>query len=120
MPQAWPVGLTTKALWQDSYAESYADNVIRSPMDVGPAKLRRRTTAAPYPLLMVQQYSTTDVSTFDTFFKTTLAYGSLSFTLTHPRTGGSVEARYTAPPRITPLPGSNARYRVEHPLEILP
>jgi hypothetical protein len=118
MPEAWPITLTTRILLE-GYSENWAENVIRSPMDIGPAKVRRRTTAAPYLMTMVQHYTTAHVATFSTFFNTTLASGALSFTITHPRTGGSVEARYTAPPRITPLAGASGYYRVEHPLEIL-
>jgi hypothetical protein len=119
MPQAWPVNLPTAVL-EEGYSEARPDNVIRSPMDVGPPKVRRRTTAAVYPLFFSQQLTTAQVATLVTFYDSTLAHGSLSFTLEHPRTGGEVEAMFAAPPRIVPWPNADGYWRADYQIEVYP
>lgn len=78
--------------------ETRQDGVIRTPMDAGPAKSRRRFSA-------VSRYLSTDLiltgeqrATFDTFFDETLADGSLTFDMEDPKDGAIVQMRFTAPP----------------------
>jgi hypothetical protein len=117
MAVGWPSGLPSIVL-EEGYAERWAENVIRSPMDVGPAKLRRRSTAAVRRTTAVQLLTTAQVATLKTFYDTTTAYGSLSFDFTDARTGATLEARYVTPPAIAPAaPGY---WRAAYDLEILP
>jgi hypothetical protein len=117
MTIAWPAGLPAFVL-EDDYAEAWADNVIRTPMDVGPPKVRRRSTAAPRRTGCSQLLTTAQVATLKTYYDTTTAYGSLSFEFTDPRTGSTLEARFLSPPAIRPAaPGY---WRAAYSLEILP
>lgn len=76
-------------------------NVIRTPMEHGPSKTRRRFTAA------VRQYSgetdvmtNAQVSTFETWFDDTIASGALSFTATNPRSNVTQTFKITDPYEI--------------------
>lgn len=95
----WPVTLPDNFL-VDSYQEAFSDNVLRTSMSVGPAKMRRRSTAGTRPI-SGNQYMTPDhLGIFDIFFTTTLEDGALRFDWTHPRTGVSVEFRFLNAPQF--------------------
>lgn len=80
------------------YAQRRQSNIIRSPMGYGPAKVRRRTTAAIE--VVNASLTLTDAQKDDlvTFYETTLVDGSARFD--HPNNpidGTTVEMRFTAP-----------------------
>ena len=81
-----------------SYSETPPDNVIRSSMDVRPAKVRKRTTCSVRPISFNVYVKNADMAEFDAFYVTDTSYGSLEFDFTHPRTKATVKARFTAPP----------------------
>ena len=96
-------------------------NILRTPMDKGPAKHRYRGERAE-PLSLSFMLDATQMGTLDTFAKTTIS-GVARFYFTHPRTGATVEARF--------LPDQNGRLyssdnvppdyrRVSMMLEVLP
>lgn len=117
MPIEWPSDLPDAVL-EDGYAESMADNMIRSPMDVGPPKVRRRGTSAPRAIALRQLLTTAQVANLETFYYSTTSGGSLAFTWEHPRTGSSSSMRFTGPPAISPAgPG---RWIASYGLEVLP
>jgi hypothetical protein len=117
MPIEWPSGLSDAVL-ADGYSEQLADNLIRSPMDAGPPKVRRRGTSAPRAISLRQLLTTSEVATLETFYYTTTAGGSLSFMWEHPRTGSSVFMRFTSPPATSyAAPG---RWLASYALEVLP
>ena len=72
-----------------NYEESGSQkNVIRSPMEHGPAKRRRRFTGAPRLISGTTDImSAANVATFETWFATDIKDGALSFTATNPRSG---------------------------------
>jgi hypothetical protein len=113
----WPATLPQSFLVQ-GFSEMMPNNVIRSKMDVGPPKVRRRSTAAPTELMGRQAMTLTQTETLDTFYKDTTAYGSQEFTWDDPRTGDSVSMRFKAPPKLTAL--GNDYWMVEFQMEILP
>ena len=94
---------------------------LRSEMDSGPAKQRRRFTAAIRNLSVPIILTNTQRATFDTFFITTLLEGVLPFDWVDPKDGSTVEYRFTAPVEFSLLSGGAERlWRGTLNLEILP
>ena len=85
----WPVSLPPMPLTQ--YAETDGALIMRSPMDAGPAKLRRRG-ARPATLSVAYILTSAQVETLRTFVLTTLK-GTARFDFVHPRTRSTVEVR---------------------------
>ncbi len=113
----WPASLPQKFL-QQGYREGFADVLLRTRMDAGPDKVRRRFTAAPRPVRGTMAMTGAQVATLESFFDTTLQGGALPFDWTHPRTGAAVTCRFIEPPEV--LAKSTDRYRVSLVLEVLP
>lgn len=105
-------------LYVDGAAGAFGDNNIRSKMEVGPAKMRRRSTAAPDTFTGVQYLTSTQVGYLDTFYKVSTAGGSLQFTWKHPRTRAACQMRFLAPPTWVPVGG--IEWEVTLQLEIMP
>lgn len=101
----------------DGYRETAPQNVIRTEMETGPAKVRRRGTAAPEMVSGTMLLTTAQVATLRTFFDSTISYGATEFDGTHPRTGASVSMRFMAPPQAA---ASGIHWLVTLNLEILP
>ena len=76
---------------QKGFTESIGLNVIRSPMDAGPAKMRRRSTAVNTMDLSFIM-TTAQTTTLENFIKNTLL-GTKRFSFPHPRTATTVEVR---------------------------
>ena len=79
------------------------DNVIRTSMDVGVAKVRRRTTASSRPVSGTLKLNYEQAQLLETFYLETLVSGSVPFDMRDPRTGGLYTFRFTEPPSIRPL-----------------
>lgn len=115
---SWPGTLPTAPEGPD-YQEQPPLVTIRTQMDAGPPKMRRKFTAGIRPFTFTWIMTKAQVATFDTFYNTTLAGGSLSFdSLNHPRTGAAATFRFAGQPSYAYL-GPDA-WRVTTPLEILP
>ena len=116
---SWPVGLPQNV--RRDYNETSGVLLLSTPMDKGPAKLRRRGVKPT--LLKVGFYMTAEqIETLETFIKTTLS-GVQRFTFPHPRTGNAVEVR------IVPAQGGElytatyfapGEFTVDMNLEVLP
>ena len=92
----------------NGYQESFRDNCVRTSMDVGPPKVRRRATAAPQLIRGTQVLTSTQVGSLRSFYRDTLNDGSTSFNWTHPTSGSTgVEVYFAAPPVLTALGGGN-------------
>lgn len=117
MAQTWPPALSNYVL-HDGYSESPPDNALRTEMDDGPVKTRRKSIAARRPIQVKKHMYKTEVATFDTFYDTTCVNGTLSFDWVHPRTGSVVEMMFTSPPVYESLGGT--AWMVSMNLEILP
>ena len=103
LPTPWPVGVPESALIS-GYSEQVEDNVARFQPEVGPAKLRRRTsfsqTVYQFGLIM----TTTEYDSLLTFYRTTLKDGTLSFKRKHPRTQvASKTFLFMKPPTSVPV-----------------
>jgi len=112
----WPTDLPPPAL--NTLRESPPDNVLRSSMDKGPAKLRRRTTANTRPISFELNLTPAEVQTLDDFYTTTLFSGVDAFDMDHPRTGDPVSVRFVERPAYVEREGID--YRVSINLEIMP
>jgi hypothetical protein len=87
----WPTSNSFPQSPQKGFTESIAISVLRSPMDMGPAKQRRRGKR-PSMLGVNFILTSAQVSTLETFVKDTIK-GIYRFNFTHPRTSSSVEVR---------------------------
>lgn len=85
----WPTTIPQKP--NTNYSESSGVLVIRTPMDAGPAKMRRRGKRTE-TLQVSFDMSTEQVDTLDAFIKNTLR-GTARFGFPHPRLETVVEAR---------------------------
>ena len=112
----WPVGLPSDRGPLIGFSEEIQDNVIRTQMDTGPGKVRRRFTYAPSHYTMRFVFNTADTATFKAFFNTTLLSGVRTFDgLNNPRTGANATWRFLEPPTINNI--SNTDYEVNVKLE---
>ena len=112
----WPAQLPPPAL--NSLQESPPNNTIRSQMDKGPDKVRRRTTANIRPIAFSMHLTEAQLEILDDFYTSDTFSGSESFTYTHPRTGLLCTARFREPPSYQEREG--VVYNVGISLEILP
>ena len=76
---------------------------IRTQMDYGPAKVRKRTSSDTLPVAGQLTISASQRDTLLEFYTTTTSGGSLPFLMTDPIRGFVAEFRFTAPPQIRPL-----------------
>ena len=113
----WPVTLPEIPLIAGA-SETAPDVVIRTQMDAGPAKIRRRFTAGVRKHQMKMILTTAQVAILDDFFVSTLSGGAVAFDWENPRTNVAAEFRFTGPPQYTPVSGSY--YDVGFELEELP
>lgn len=117
MAIVWPVTIPDEFM-DDGFAESPPDNSIRSQTDIGPPKIRRRSTAGIRPIVGQQKMTSAQVATLDTFYVTTTQSGSLDFEKKNPRTGSTVNMVFSKPPRYRPAGGDY--WFVDLELEQLP
>ena len=115
---AWPATLP-QVIWAEGYGESPADVLLRTSMDAGPAKIRRRFTAGVRPVTGKLKVTTAELDIFLAFYATTLLSGSLRFSWVEPRDNTTpVEMRFAELPEISVI--DPTMYEVGMKLEILP
>lgn len=113
---AWPTDRQFCPL-KGSFQESPPENAIRSSMDKGPDKVRRRTTANVRNIAFRLYLSPDNVQVLDNFFENLTFSGAIEFDYNHPRTGQAVKARFVQPPSYS---DRSTGYDVSVSLEILP
>jgi hypothetical protein len=86
----WPVSLPQAP--RREYGEDFGVLTLRTPMDKGPAKMRR-IGARPDTMSLSFFMTTAQVAALRTFVASTLK-GTARFGFPHPRTGVQVEARF--------------------------
>jgi hypothetical protein len=84
-PFAWPAALPQCPIL-NAFTEQRQRNVVAFTPEVGRPKMRRRSTAAQVLTNVAFRMSTTELATFNTFYVTTLADGTLPFSWAHPVT----------------------------------
>lgn len=99
---AWPSSLPQLSLLAGA-AETVQDATIRSEMDVGPAKRRRRYTAAVRRFSVPLILTVAQVATLETFYETTLSGGVDAFDWVHPRTLAAVSLAFVARYQLQPI-----------------
>lgn len=106
----WPSNFQ-QLINEQGFQIEFGETLLRSDMDIGPKKVRRRFTRP------IDMYSTTiniyqsEAIAFRQFFNTTLNGGATSFYFTDPFTNVVEVFRFTKPPSISPI-GSAGHYRV--------
>jgi hypothetical protein len=110
----WPFAFN----FEVGLSASLPDTVLRTQMDAGPAKVRRRFTAGVEPTRASVLLTKAESATFRTWFRDTLLDGSLAFEHTHPLTAATATFRFTAPPQYRME--SQRGISWELPLEVLP
>jgi len=113
----WPITLPAYPL-TEGFREKMPENILRTDMEQGPAKLRRRTTAGVRGMEMSYLMSKAQVSALETFYNSTLAGGVFDFSYTHPRSGATLDCRFVKPPQYTAQDAD--LFKVDIVLEVLP
>ena len=115
----WPAQLPQE-LSQSGYQEGLASNIIRSQVDSGPEKRRKRFTAATRPLQGQMQMTRAQLNTLETFFNETVNYGANAFDFPKPgfEDGSTYCVAFRAPPNWINVGGDV--YRVSLDFEIQP
>lgn len=112
----WPSTLPNELL-QRGYSHETADALLRSSMEVGPSKVRRRHTAGVENVTGNMLLTEAQLGVLRSFFDVTLKYGALRFSASDPVSLVAREFRFTAPIKWTMISGF---YDVTFEFEILP
>lgn len=113
----WPSQIQ-QLLNQDSFSLKKGETLLRSDVDVGPKKVRRRFTRPVDTFTAGFNMTISEYAIFNTFFDTEVAGGATAFILNHPITGVATNVRFTGPPAIKSIGGGNFVASME--FEILP
>jgi len=115
---AWPASLPQK-LMRAGFSEAPANTLLRTEMDAGPGKVRRRNTAGIRPVQGKITVTKAQLTTFKTFYNDTIQGGALRFNWDEPLDDtASVEMRFTKEPSWSEL-GPDV-FQISLELEILP
>lgn len=112
MAVAWPVSLQDKVN-ESGFSHKIGETVIRSDMDTGPRKMRRRFTRPINTFSTSIDLTTSEFSDFMTFFNTTINGGTTRFEFNHPITGELKEFRFAGPPEFRSIGGGNFTVSME-------
>ncbi len=120
--ESWPSTLPQDFLIGASITDD--ESCITSQMDAGPASVRNRFTAISKTVKTGLVITGAQLATFNTFIRTTLQNGSLTFTWIMPDTGASASIRFKKKPEwtcIKPSADVNSRiWRADLEIEVLP
>lgn len=118
---AWPVGLPQTPI-AAGFTQTPVDAVVRSSMDYGPDKVRRRTTARIQVVQMNFVLTSSECGTLDGFYDSTLGGGVLPFDWVNHMSTSSPKAsavyRFMAPPTYSAMEAD--LWNVALQLEMLP
>lgn len=84
------------------------DNIVRFKPDAGPEQRRRRFSSAVHAYNFPVVMTSAQLATFEAFYATTLASGSLAFDMEDPKTGATRSFWFAAPYQIEALPAIGA------------
>ena len=114
---AWPSTLPQASLLEGAL-ETVQDATIRTEMDVGPAKRRRRYTAVVRRFSVPLILTVDQVATLETFYDSTLSGGVDAFDWLHPRTGASVSLAFVSRYQLQPIGAGYYRALLELELQL--
>lgn len=100
----WPSGLQ-QYLDANSFSYKNGETVIRSSNDVGPDKIRRRSTRGIDTLQGSIVITVAEYSILFQFYDVDTNGGAVPFEVSHPITGATVEARFTGAPDYRSIGG---------------
>jgi hypothetical protein len=83
-------------LLEEGLAKQPQSNVVRTAMDAGPKKARRRYTARAVKYSGRQAFDRAELAAFERFYHVTLADGALRFNFTDPVSLETAEFRFAA------------------------
>ncbi len=112
----WPA--TLPGFMKDGWTEEAPKTALRTEMDAGPAKVRRRFSAGVRPFSGQLKVTGVQLAALDDFYLDDCQGGAVAFDFPHPRTGLTVSARFAEPPKYQALGG--LFYSAAVKLEILP
>lgn len=120
MSIVWPVSLPQELRIAD-HAVTFPNGIIRTQMDAGPAKVRRRFSSAPVPHRGSIVVDGTQFETLWLFFTDSTRMGAEAFEWVDPRTGNAAMVRFLEQPQATPLaPRADvAKWTVTLAIEVL-
>jgi len=98
MSNVWPIDLPGQF---EGLTEQPQPNVVRTASDIGPAKARRRFTAAVKNYVIPMELKGDEKKLFDTFYHTTLVDGTLPFEWEDPVDDSTVTFRFVKAPKFT-------------------
>lgn len=104
MAAAFPVSITAshQLVLQDSYGETPETNVTAFKPEVGPPKLRRRTSISQDLIGCKLWLLGTEWQALKDFYRNTLLDGTQQFSWIHPRTKGTGVFQFEGdPPKVT-------------------
>lgn len=104
MSETWPATIDQNIL-QDGFRQQAKDIVIRTTMEAGLDKLRRRYTTAIINITPQMILDYTQQATLEDFYNITLQGGVLTFNFDDPVSGTTKEYRFLSPPIYTPYGG---------------
>lgn len=102
MEISWPSTLQ-QLLNESNFGIAKGETVLRTDMDIGPAKTRRRFTKSVDTFTGSIWVTPDEYLIFETFYDTTLNGGSLTFTFPHPITQVPTDFRFKAAPKYSPV-----------------
>lgn len=105
----WPTNVPT-LVNSDSFSVEMGDTTIRSEVDVGPQKVRRRSTRPVDTYTISMDLDRTEVLNLKTFFNTTTNGGVTAFYFEDPLTGIVEVFKFAKPPSFSPI-GSAGYYK---------
>ena len=114
----WPVTLPAFAQ-EGGFSETIQDQTVESNIDSGPAKIRRRFTKSLRKFAITMYMTPAQVTTFETFWQTTVKGGSIAFDWLHPRTRVAATLRFRTPAPSYTTVGGGAVVVVTFTLEII-
>jgi len=108
--------LLPSGLLADGFSKKPQSNVIRTAMDAGPKKVRRRYTARTVNYSGKQIFDEAELMVFEQFYHTVLADGVYRFYFTDPASGETAEFRFLEEYTVNAVEGL---YEVQMSLERL-
>lgn len=118
---SWPGTLPQEMRLPISHTQE--DATLRTKMDAGPKKVRRRYSAVEQPFSQAMLMDGQQYQDLWDFYNNTLAGGSLRFDWENPKDDSTVEMRFVEPPKGDLRAGGSATERtwfVTMKLEIMP
>jgi hypothetical protein len=104
MAVAWPLSLQ-QYLSEQNFSVTFGDTTVRSDMDTGPQKVRRRFTRPVDKFTGSILVDGAEYDIFYNYYNTSLAGGTTPFLLNHPITGVPSEFRFTGQPKVNSIGG---------------